>query len=46
MARGRGTDGVLRMRGLLDEDEMYLFQEYCLATTSGTQPGVGLGSSL
>ena len=37
--RGAGEDGVQRMRGLLDEDEMSLFQEYVLITTGLTHPG-------
>ena len=38
-ARDAGEDGVQRMRGMLDEDEMSLFQEYVLITTGLTHPG-------
>ena len=34
-----GEDGVQRMRGLLDEDEMSLFKEYTLIKTGLTHPG-------
>ena len=37
--RDTGEDGVRRMRGLLDEDEMTLFKEYILDTTGLTHPG-------